>query len=66
MRKLTRTLLLAVVFSLCLTVIAFADVANGWTVSVIAIGIPLLIIAAAVIVVAVLVKALRSRKGSGK
>ena len=65
MRKLTRTLLLAVVFSLCLTVIAFADVANGWTVSVIAIGIPLLIIAAAVIVVAVLVKALRSRKGSG-
>ncbi|HIS97653.1 MAG TPA: hypothetical protein IAD42_06735 [Candidatus Scatomorpha pullistercoris] len=66
MRKLTRTLLLAVVFSLCLTVIAFADVANGWTISVIAIGIPLLIIAAAVIVVAVLVKALRSRKGSGK
>lgn len=66
MRKLTRTLLLAVVFSLCLTVIAFADVANGWTISVIAIGIPLLIIAAAVIVVAVLVKALRSRKGRGK
>lgn len=66
MRKLTRTLLLAVVFSLCLTVIAFADVANGWTISVIVIGIPLLIIAAAVIVVAVLVKALRSRKGSGK
>lgn len=66
MKKLTRTLLLAVVFSLCLTVIAFADVANGWTISVIAIGIPLLIIAAAVIVVAVLVKALRSRKGSGK
>lgn len=66
MRKLTRTLMLAVVFSLCLTVIAFADVANGWTISVIAIGIPLLIIAAAVIVVAVLVKALRSRKGSGK
>lgn len=66
MRKLTRTLLLAVVFSLCLTAIAFADVANGWTISVIAIGIPLLIIAAAVIVVAVLVKALRSRKGSGK
>lgn len=66
MRKLTRTLLLAVVFSLCLTVIAFADVANGWTISVIAIGIPLLIIAAAVIVAAVLVKALRSRKGSGK
>lgn len=66
MRKLTRTLLLAVVFSLCLTAIAFADVANGWAISVIAIGIPLLIIAAAVIVVAVLVKALRSRKGSGK
>lgn len=66
MRKLTRTLLLAVVFSLCLTVIAFADVANGWTISVIAIGIPLLIIAAAVIVVAVLVKALRSKKGRGK
>lgn len=66
MRKLTRTLLLAVVFSLCLTVIAFADVANGWAISVIAIGIPLLIIAAAVIVVAVLVKALRSKKGSGK
>lgn len=66
MRKLTRTLLLAVVFSLCLTAMAFADVANGWSISVIAIGIPLLIIAAAVIVVAVLVKALRSRRGGGK
>lgn len=67
MSKLLRTLLLALLFSLCLTVFAFADVAYGWTIPVVAIGIPLLLILAAVIVVSIAVKIIRSsRKGDGK
>ena len=58
MRKLARTLPLVLVFALCLMSYALADIATGATFGVF-IGIPLLIIAVAVIVA---VKALRRRR----
>ena len=62
MRKLARTLPLVLVFALCLMSYALADIATGATFGVF-IGIPLLIIAVAVLVVSAAGKAPRRRRG---
>lgn len=61
MKKLLRILPLMLVFAAYFMVFAFADVATGATFAVF-IGIPLLIIVAAVVVVSIAAKAIRSRK----
>lgn len=61
MKKLLHIALLALAFAGCFTLFALADVATGASFAVF-IGVPLLIIVAAVVVVAIAVKAIRSRR----
>ncbi len=61
MKKALRILTLALAFAGCFTLFALADVATGASFAVF-IGVPLLIIVAAVVVVAIAVKAIRSRR----
>lgn len=61
MKKPLRILPLMLVFAACFTVFALADVATGATFAVF-VGLPLLIIVAAVVVVSIAAKAIRSRK----
>ena len=61
MKKLLHIALLALAFAGCFTLFALADVATGASFAVF-VGVPLLIIVAAVVVVAIAVKAIRSRR----
>lgn len=61
MKKALRILTLALAFAGCFTLFALADVARGASFAVF-IGVPLLIIVAAVVVVSIAVKAIRSRR----
>ncbi|MEG1790010.1 MAG: hypothetical protein RR230_05070 [Oscillospiraceae bacterium] len=61
MKKSLNILLLSLLFSVCLTGFALADVAAGPMIATV-VGIPLAIIAVAVIVIVIIVKAVRKRK----